>query len=78
MRKEREENNCRNVSSKDGTFSPHIGRQTAERLAKYCHLVNVNKTKFVEQCINERLNELEKEYYEALSKDDLIALLMNK
>ena len=78
MRKEREETNCRNVKSKDGSFSPHISKQTAERMAKYCHLTNINKTKFVERCINERLDDLEKEYYEALTKDDLIALIMNK
>lgn len=77
MQRTRTETGCRNVSSKDG-FSPHIGRPTAERLTKYCQLKNINRTKFVEQCVNDRLDILEKEYYEALSKDDLIALIMNK
>lgn len=78
MRKDRTETNCRNVKSKDGSFSPHIGKATAERLAKYCHLRNINKTKFVEQCINERLDDLEREYYESLTKEDLISLIINK
>lgn len=78
MRKDRIETNCRNVRSKDGSFSPHIGKTTAERLARYCRLKNINKTKFVEQCINERLDGLEREYYETLSKDELIGLIMNK
>lgn len=62
-RRERVENNCRNVSSKDGGFSPHIGKATAERLTKYCRNANMNRTKFVEKCINERLDVLENEYY---------------
>lgn len=76
MRKERIEENCRNTKSKDGTFSPHIGRLTTERLTRYCHLKNTNRTKFVEQCINDRLDVLEREFYEALSKDELIDLIL--
>lgn len=75
MRKERIEENCRNVKSKDGTYSPHIGKATAERLTKYCHNVKANRTKFVEKCINERLDVLENEYYESLSKEELINML---
>lgn len=78
MRKDRTEMGCRNTKSKNGTFTPHIATQTAERLTKYCHLTNINRTKFVEQCINKQLDWLEKEYYESLTKDDLIALVMGK
>lgn len=77
-RRERVENNCRNVSSKDGGFSPHIGKATAERLTKYCRNANMNRTKFVEKCINERLDVLENEYYFSLSKEELVALLVKR
>lgn len=76
MRKERIEENCRNTKSKDGTFSPHISKSTTDRIVKYCHLKNINKTKFVEQCVNEKLDILEREFYESLSKDELINLII--
>ena len=72
----RVENGCRGTQSKDGTFSPHISKNTTERLARYCSLRNLNKTKFVEQCINRMLDQLEAEYYESLSKEELISLIL--
>ena len=63
---------------KTRTFIPHIGKATAKRLFKYCRLANINKTRFVEQCINARLDILERNYYESLSKEELIRLLMGK
>lgn len=76
MRKERTEKTCRKTTSKDGTFNPRINKNTAERVIKYCLLKNINKTKFVEQCINERLDVLEREFYESLSKDELINMII--
>lgn len=76
MRKDRIDENCRNSRSKDGTFSPHISKTTAERLTKYCRLKNLNRTKFVEQCVNDRLTVLEREFYENLSKDELINIII--
>ncbi len=75
-RKTRVEDKFRNIRSKDGSFSPHIGKATTERLTKYCHNINMNKTKFVEKCINERLDVLEGEYYSSMSKEELIKLLL--
>ncbi len=74
--RERVETNCRYTRAKDGVFSPKIGKATAERLTKYCRLENINRTKFIEQCINAQLDVLEQKYYESLSKEDLIRLIM--
>lgn len=76
MRKERTEVSCRNTKSKDGTFTPRINKPTAERLIRYCSLKDLNKTKFVEQCVNERLDALEREFFESMSKDELIDMIM--
>lgn len=76
MARERNETTFRNASSKDGSFSPHIGRPTTERLTKYCKETNQNRTRFVERCINERLDVLESEFYQALTKEQLIEMLM--
>lgn len=77
MRKERNETNFRNTVSNDGTFSPHIGKTTTERLTKYCKLRNINRTKFVESCINTSLDTLEEEYLHGLSKEELISIIKN-
>lgn len=77
-RKPRVETNCRKVRSKDGSFSPHIGKRLADRIDRYCKRHNTNKTKFVEACIAAQLSVLEMQDYESYSKEELIALLMEK
>ena len=64
--------------SKSGSFSPHLGKATSERLTKYCKSTNQNRTRFIEKCINEKLDVLEMEYLESLSKEELIELYLNK
>ena len=67
------------MKSKDNTYSAHLDRQTSERLARYCHLVGITKKiNFVAQCVNERLDELEPQFYASLSKEDLITMILNK
>lgn len=74
----RTENGFREVQSYDGSFSPHIGRKTAERLTRMCRLLNKNRTRFVEECINEALDRLEQEYLNGLSKEVLIEMIKQK
>ena len=74
----RDESGCRRTVSKEGCFSPKINKTTTARLLAYCSRVNVNKTKFVEQCVDECLDRLENEYYESLDKQELIRLLREK
>lgn len=76
MKKQRNEENYRDVKSRDGGFSPHISKHTAERLTRYCQSINKNRTKFVEECINNQLDTLEQKYYESLTKEELIELLL--
>ena len=70
------ETGYRKVSSASGDFSPHISKKTNERITRYCKMQNINKTKFVEECCNKRLDILEREALEAKSKEELIAMLM--
>ena len=78
MRKKRNEENYRETRAADGGYSPHISKETAERIARYCKLTNQNRTKFIEKCINERLDVLEDEYLTTLSKEELIKLIKRK
>ncbi len=76
--KTRNETNFRNTQAKDGSFSPHIRREVTERLSRYCKDTNQNRTRFVEHCIVERLDVLEKEFLESKTKEQLIELLMKR
>lgn len=71
----RVEDGFRSAQSKDGTFSPHLGKTITDRVTRYCKRKNLNRTRFVEQCVNERLDVLEKEYLEGLTKEELIAMI---
>lgn len=77
-RKPRVEDGYRNSKSKDGTISFTVGKPLADRIRKYCKRHDTNKTKFAEACINVQLSMLELKDYESYSKEELIALLMEK
>lgn len=74
----RNETSFRESYSKDGRFSPIIDKKTAERINKYCKATNQTRTNFVVRCINERLDELEYDYLQGLSKDELIKMIIRK
>ena len=77
MRK-RNESLYRETTSKNGTFSTHVSAKTAARIRRYCALTNINKTKFVEDCINKQLDALERECLDKLTKEELIALVLKE
>lgn len=64
-------------SQKDGGFCPHLDSVITKRLVRYCRLRNLNKTKFVTDCINAQLDVLEKEIYDSMSKEELIEILLS-
>lgn len=76
MRTRKETNYRNNALSKTGTFSPRISVATTNRIIRYCKETNQNKTRFVEKCVNERLDDLEKEMLNEMSKEQLIEMLM--
>lgn len=49
----------------------------SERLPEFCKRTNRNRTRLVEQCINDRLDILERELLNDMSKDELIELLLS-
>ena len=78
MSRTRNENNYRNTTTQNGTFSPQFDKATTARVIRYCKIKNLNKTKFAAKCINDKLDELEKEMYNGLTKDELIEILMSR
>lgn len=66
----------KNSASKDGSLSAHISKFTNERLARYCKEAGLNRTRFIEECINEKLENVERELYMSKSKEELVDLLL--
>lgn len=68
--------NYRNTPSRDGSFSPKLSEKTSKRIVKYCEQMNINKTKFVEDCVIAQLDILEREALNSMSKEMLIEMLL--
>ena len=67
-----------NTNSKDGCFSPRLSAKLNARIDNYCMGRNLNKTKFVEDCVNVRLDALEREAYMDMSKEMLVEMLLSQ
>ena len=63
-------------SSSESGYSAHLSKATSERMYAYCKNKNLNRKKFVEQCINKELDVLERQFYESLSKEELINMIL--
>ena len=72
-RTKRKVRNYIDSKSKTGGFKPEVNAATAARIAKYCKINNINKTRFVEKCVNERLDVLEQEMFDNMTREELIA-----
>lgn len=66
------------TKSKTGKLHVDINQELTKRITTYCKNNNLNRTKFVEECVEKNLSRLEKEYYSSLSKEELIDILLNK
>ena len=80
--KTRVELTYRDTSSANGSISIKIFGSVVERIKRYCRLMNLNKTKFIIQCVEERLDELEPKMAENIlrekSKDELIQMILGR
>lgn len=67
----------KNTASKDGCYSFHLKRELNERLTEYCRMNNLNKSKYIEKIIAERLIADEKAWLQTLTKEELVQIIMN-
>ena len=74
-RKNRIESRFRNVKSENGVYSCKIDASTAERVARYCKKFDINKSKFVADIINEKMDVLEKNMLEQMTMEDLFLMV---
>lgn len=68
----------KNTFSKDGSFSCHVNKTVAAKLAHYCNMTGQNKTKLCNQIIAEYLEGAEERALENMSKDELIRIILKK
>ena len=80
MARKRVETEYRTTCAKDGSFSVKIDKDVADRIRRYCELTNQCKTKFVVQCVKDRLHDCEQEIAEQIlrekSKEELVQMIM--
>lgn len=62
--------------SVEGTFQPEINPRLSHRISIYCSATDQNRTKFVEQCMEEALDRLEPATYETMDNAALAKLVL--
>lgn len=72
--KKRTELGYRDTQNKDGGIQTKFEMAVAQRVIKYCKKHNLNKTRFVESCVVEKLDYLEKQELMEKSKEELIEM----
>jgi len=74
-RRTRVQNGFKRSSSKDGTLSIQIDADLAEPIRKHCRIMNVNCRKFVTDLIRDGFDEVQKNKYNNLTKEELIEVI---
>ncbi len=61
--------------SKDGNLHVRLAPELAAKVKRYCKIHHVNCSEFVNQIIGESIDDLVRNQYENMSKEELIDLL---
>lgn len=61
-----------------GEFGTKLNKEVNERLTEYCRAKNLNKTKYVNQIVMERLDQDLNDMYSSMTKEELIRYLTNR
>lgn len=78
MGRVRIEKGYRATANKDGEISTRIEKNLAERVRLHCQRNNLSKTKFVNECVQMRMDNIEREMMEQMSKEELIRIIEKK
>lgn len=63
------------ANSKDGSLSTKFEHDIGSQIRNYCWMHNLNCTKFVNQQMRIRMDELEASQFDDMSREDLINLI---
>ena len=61
-----------------GEFGTKLNKEVNERLTEFCRAKNLNKTKYVNQIVMERLDQDLNELYNSMTKEELIRYLTDR
>lgn len=61
-----------------GEFETKLNKEVNERLTEYCRAKNLNKTKYVNQIVMERLDQDLNDMYSSMTKEELIRYLTDR
>lgn len=75
MGKVRIEKGYRATTNKDGEISVRIEKNLAERVRLHCQMNNLSKTKFVNECVQMRMDNIKREMMEQMTKEELIEMI---
>ena len=68
----------KNTFSKTGIYTLHINAELNKKISEYCKRKNLNKAKYLNECISKSIQNDESEYLSTLSKEELLQIIMNK
>lgn len=78
MEKRKRNVRYKETKSKTGKLHVDINAKLTKRIVEHCKRNNLNKTKYVEQCIEKMIEVEERNYYENLTKDELVEYIIKK
>ena len=68
----------KNTVSKTGIYTLHINAELNKQISEYCKMKNLNKAKYLNECISKAIQSDESEFLSTLSKEDLLQIILNK
>ena len=68
----------KNTISKTGIYTLHINADLNKKISEYCKMKNLNKAKYLNECISKAIQRDESEYLSTLSKEELVYIILNK
>ncbi len=66
----------KNTVSKDGQYTLHLNADLNRKVSEYCKMKNINKAKYINECISKALEKDESEYLQSLTKEELVSIIM--
>ena len=68
----------KNTVSKPGIYTLHINAELNKQISEYCKMKNLNKAKYLNECISKAIQNDENEFLSTLSKEELVQIILNK
>ena len=68
----------KNTVSKTGIYTLHINAELNKQISEYCKMKNLNKAKYLNECISKAIQSDEGEFLSTLSKEELVQIILNK